>query len=579
MQTAQVTAPGSFAGEPRSVDFRDYAAAVRRRWILVLVFVILGGVAGFSYVHLTSASIDATAQVVVTAATQEPLNPPSRPDLLVNMVNEQAIATSQAVLIGADRLMHNPVTVSKLQTEAAKDLSVSVPLTSDVLQFSWKAGTAKTAEAWANAFAASYLNYRHAELASDVARLEVVYRAQVTSLAKKISSLEALLKTVPAGSSQLPDIRVTIAHDENEQGVAAGFLGVLPSYNLSGGTFISSPPAHRSGLSNQATELLSALIGLIVGLIVALIWDARDDRVHDRSQLEQALEASALAVVPQAPGGARRRQMRSSGEKVPNGVIFTRAYPDSRPADAVRALRATLVALGAGDEDKAIVVANSDPAESSSRFAADLAVAFAESGRSTLLVGTDLRSSRLAETFGVGKLTGLSNALAGEGPVDAFVHHPQQVGGIPLSATLSARLAVLPNGPLLARPLSVLDSGVMSQIVEQLRSAYDVVLFDCPLLNGTEDLVPLARLGDAVIVLAGQGRTRERLLHDIRQRLDQLGARLLGGVLITKEVARLGRPSRGPEAERAGAPGVHIEDSVGPSGEGRRPLAPDRATM
>jgi capsular exopolysaccharide synthesis family protein len=278
------------------------------------------------------------------------------------------------------------------------------------------------------------------------------------------------------------------------------------------------------------------------------VRDAFDDRVRDAVLLERELGAATLAVLPRTggrgwmPDGLRDLRRSTSGP-----AITTVARPDSRAAEAIRSLRATFVAVGAAQDLQIILLASADRNESSSRIAAELGVALAESGRRTLLVAADLRGSALSQIFELSNTTGVSQLLAGAGNPEALPQHPSFAGGVALPGAIAGRLSLLPNGPLVAQPLSVLDSDAMVRLLENLRGIYDFVLLDCPPFNVADDVVALAGLVDGVVVVASEGRTRSRVLDQLRVRLDQVGAKLIGGVLVTK---RVDRRKVGPSARR-----------------------------
>jgi len=428
------------------------------------------------------------------------------------------------------------LTQQKLQASVGKDLAVVVPVLSDVMQITWKAGTAKAAQVGANAFAAAYLQYRHGQLVAQVSGLEAALNQQLVPLDTKIASLRLTLSGLLFTSPKRTAVASQLSQYVARWAGPAGELSALQTYNLTGGTVLSAqlPPSSHTGLSHKSTEVLGVLLGLLIGLILALLRDTTDGRVRDASQLERELAVATLAVLPRATpggwGGGRLDPARATARR----AITTLAAPDSRGADAVRALRATLVAMGAGRHLKVILLANTDPAESSSRFAADLGVAMAESGRHTVLIGADLRASTLSQIFGTTRSTGVSNVLAGEGTPEALIQHPGEVGGVSLGPAVADRLTLLPNGPLLARPLSVLDSDAMVDMLKRLRDHHDLVLLDCPPFDESEDVVALAGLVDGVLVIAGEARTHRRVVDELRSQLHHVGATIIGGVLMSK---------------------------------------------
>jgi Mrp family chromosome partitioning ATPase/capsular polysaccharide biosynthesis protein len=536
MATRQFDDKSARAGEPRAVDLREYWQVVRRRWGYVVVAALAGAALAGGYAHYSGHTYTATAEVLVAPVTQGPLNLPSQVTLLVNMSTEQAVAQSGPVIDQAATLMHVKPTV--LQTEAAKDLAVSVPTTSDVLQISWQAKTAKAAQAGANAFANAYLSYRHAYLASQIASLQAVLTKQVKSLQAQISHAAAQLSGVAPGAPNHQSLSIGVNQLTNQLSNANSELTSLPTYNDSGGQVIpSSLPLSPSGLGRSVLLVMGGILGLLIGLLIAFTRDVFDDRVRDSAQFERKLGAATLAVLPSAGRGFGPRGDGQGREKQWSLPVAFTSQPEGRAAETIRWLRGTLVAV-AGRTVRTILVVGADTSVSSSRVVAELGVALAESGRSVLLIAADVHGSALPQIFGLSNKTGLLDVLDADGTLETLARHPKQAGARPLPPSIHRRLAVLASGSATEYDRSFLDSDAMAELLERQRDAYEFVLLDCPPAIAA-DVVVLAAQVDGVIALGREGRTKGRALDDLRRLLDQVGANLIGGVFIGS--GRMGR--------------------------------------
>ena len=85
--------------------------------------------------------------------------------------------------------------------------------------------------------------------------------------------------------------------------------------------------------------------------------------------------------------------------------------PKSSMSEAIRTLRTTLQFASVDKKIKTILVTSSVPGEGKSFVAANLAVAFADSGSKVLLVDCDIRKGRQHTIFGLHNKKGLSNLL------------------------------------------------------------------------------------------------------------------------------------------------------------------------
>ena len=575
MVTRQTQEYDDHAAEPRSIDLRDYWLIVRRRWLLVLAVTVLGAVLGAGYAVFAGHVYSATSQVVVTGVTQGPLNTSTQVNLQVNMSTEQAVAQSPPVIDQAARLLHIPA--ATLQAAASKRLAVAVPATSvttsNVLQISWQAGGPLAAQASADAVANAYLSYRHRELADQVTTLQSVLKKEVVSLQKQIAHLTTELSQVPSGSSSHQSLEIRLGELTSQASTADSQLTSLPTYNVTGGSVIGAAlPSTPSGISHSVMVVIGALLGLLIGLVVAYLRDAFDDRLRDAAQLERELGAPTLAVLPLAQSGrATADESRAGGQQHLAPAIVTAASPDSRAAEAVRALRATLVAIAARHEMRTLLLVGTDTSVSSSGIVAELGVALAESGRHVLLVAADMRGSSLPKIFDVPNDTGLSDLLVGGSDPEMLIRQPKQAAGAILPGAIARRLALLPSGPPMAHALAILDSGAMIGLLKSQREAYEFVVLDSPPTTAAADVYALAAHVDGVVVIARDARSRGRTVADVRRRLDQVGALLIGGVFIGKD--RSGRHRhRSPGAQPVAIPSAATPERRAPD-RARRPAA------
>jgi polysaccharide biosynthesis transport protein len=547
-----------FAAEPRSVDLREYWLVVRRHWVLVVVLTVVGAVAAVGYGVAKGPTYTATAQVVVTAPTQGPLAQSSQVNAQVNMSTEQTIAQSAPVISHAATILG--LRVAALQVAAVKDLTVTVPAstltTSNVLQISWAAHSPMAAQRGADAFAHSYLYYRHQELDGQITVLTKTLQSQLKRIQGELGTLSTQLSGDLASSTRRT-LNIRFNQLSGQGSTAQSQLAALPTYNDSGGVFIRAAiPSRPSGFGHSVLLALGVLLGLLLGLVVAFVRDAFDDKLRDPGQLERRLEAPTLAVLPRTDGG------RDGGSRQSPQIAIA-ARPEGRAADAVRVLRATVVALSARRDLRTLLVVAVDGSVPAGRVAAELGLALAESGRSVLLVASDLRGSVLPQIFDVANRAGLSDLLAKDGDPEILARQPRQASGVTLPGAIVRRLSVLPSGQLIGYGASVLDSSDMLELLASLRSAYDFVLLDAP-PTVVADAYALAPHVDGVLVLADEAQTGGRAVEAVRRRLDQVGAAVVGGVFITKAGAhrhRHGQPGTEPAASRADASEPRIRSS------------------
>jgi capsular exopolysaccharide synthesis family protein len=199
-----------------------------------------------------------------------------------------------------------------------------------------------------------------------------------------------------------------------------------------------------------------------------------------------------------------------------------------------RAARLAFITRAEESPVKVIAVVSSEAAEGRSTVAMNLALAFAEAGRQTLLIDADLRRPQIAEYLGIEGGVGLSGVLAGQAGLDTAL----QTWG-------EQKLHVLASGPLQPYPSELLGSRQMADLVARLRSEFDTIILDTPPVLPVTDGVIAALLCDGAIVVVRNGRTSRAQLGRALQALRAVGVPVLGAVRNMVPLRRSGRSAYG----------------------------------
>lgn len=217
------------------------------------------------------------------------------------------------------------------------------------------------------------------------------------------------------------------------------------------------------------------------------------------------------ACASEAPG-------RSAAEQ----VMLQR--PRSPQAEAVRALRSELSrqVFRDGAPAASLAVVSPQSQDGKSFLSANLAVAWSQAGRRTLLIDADLRGPRQHQIFGIDNATGLSSLLAGRCGLEAIVRIHDVPG-----------LYVLPAGPLPPNPLELVDGPVFRDLMGDLGRRFDQIVVDTPARAYGADALAIADRCAAALLVARRHASRLSSLAALTGRLSQGPARLAGVVMNT----------------------------------------------
>jgi protein-tyrosine kinase len=214
-----------------------------------------------------------------------------------------------------------------------------------------------------------------------------------------------------------------------------------------------------------------------------------------------------------------RAIVKVEGTEVKPGpkLIFAHDPYDPR-SEKIRALRTELLLL---NDTSAMILAlvGSGPAEGRSVLAAELALAFAQLGRRTLLVDADMRKPSQHLLFETNNTLGLAQCIDGRG--QAYMH---RVSGLPAMSLLTAGIAT-------SNPLELLSSQRFHTLADSWRNQFEFIIIDTPPVSQFADGLTVATLAGRVLVVSRSVETTFRDLKELLRRLTVTRSQILGAVI------------------------------------------------
>jgi chain length determinant protein tyrosine kinase EpsG len=204
-----------------------------------------------------------------------------------------------------------------------------------------------------------------------------------------------------------------------------------------------------------------------------------------------------------------------------NSELVVAFEPFNPCAEQIRALRTQLLIRwsNGGVSSRMLALVSPGLKDGRSYVAANLAVAFAQLGRRTLLIDADLRHPRQHQIFNVPDNVGLSSVLSGRAGREAVVSVPE-----------FGSLALLPAGAPPPNPVELLSRETFPALLRELRNDFDVILFDTPPAGSCADAQTIAFQAGSVLILARKDHTRLADTTRVMRQMTDAGAQTLGSV-------------------------------------------------
>jgi len=266
----------------------------------------------------------------------------------------------------------------------------------------------------------------------------------------------------------------------------------------------AEPPESPTSPKKNVNYAISVLAGLFVGIGVAFLIEYLDTSVKTMADAETLLGLPVLTVIPNK--GGPMPLIQDAG-RLPH-------------AEGYRILRAKLDLKVQNCIGPSLTMLSGGPGEGKSTTIFNLAIVCAQAGQSVILVDCDLRRPTLHELIGVSNERGLSNYLRGEGEAASFVQR-----------TAIPKLQVLTAGNMPMSEIGVLAGDKIRNMLDDLKSRYDLVLIDAPPVLGISDGSIIAREVDYVILVIQHRRYPREISLRAKRAIEEVHGNCVGMVL------------------------------------------------
>ncbi len=289
--------------------------------------------------------------------------------------------------------------------------------------------------------------------------------------------------------------------------------------------------------------VLGAMLGGILGLTFAVVKNYLKDtylRLEDSVRQLDALPEppNFLGVIPSIK--------KSSSYRIP---LVVNDVPNSIAAEAYRVLVAKLPFLNLGGELKTVLVTSSTRGEGKSTVSSNLAAALAQKNNKVLLIDADMRRPTQHTIFPPEQLLQITSQ-SNEDSIDSdseVMHSDTRKPGLSEALirlnnensydvlTSTIRQTGIPNlhlitgGTVPPNPIELLNSEMMTEWLEMVKSEYDVIVIDSPPVRAVADPVILATVVDAVVYVFDITKTKRfDMLTGIKHLKEVLPAKGIG---------------------------------------------------
>lgn len=318
----------------------------------------------------------------------------------------------------------------------------------------------------------------------------------------------------------------------------------------------------NSPISPQVMQSLAmgALLGLFLGIGLAFFLHYIDDTINTEEDAQRFINLPVLGSIPKITpydipesvlalktdnkaeiskntkrnnGNLNRKRKSEMQSLLGHSLIY--APKNSFKSSAKEGYRNLSVNIQFASIDKpvkSLLVTSSIPGEGKTTTASNLAITMARPDMKVLLVDADIRRPRLHRILNQNRQPGLTDLLMSSiednGHIlDDFIH-----------STAIDNLYLLPCGSHISNMESLLASQKMSDLINELKQRYDVIIIDSPPLLSVADSIALGNKVDGVLLVLFSGKTDSKTANRSIGSLERANANIIGTVITDVDYAR-----------------------------------------
>ena len=227
--------------------------------------------------------------------------------------------------------------------------------------------------------------------------------------------------------------------------------------------------------------ICSMAAAFMLGVLWVFMLRMMRNGIRSSQELEHATEVSVFAKIPES----RNRLLRDKRHK----LTLVEASPNDQASEAFRTLQ-TAVDFSLSEGQKVVMVCGLVPGVGKSFVSKNLAAVYAMNGKRVLLIDADMRKGVIRSS----KYLGLTEVLSSKIPWRETV-----------AESRCQNLFVMGCGRRLMSPSELLRHDLFKNLLEEMKSEYDMILVDTPPVSMVTDAELIFPLVDFALMVVHYG--------------------------------------------------------------------------
>lgn len=280
---------------------------------------------------------------------------------------------------------------------------------------------------------------------------------------------------------------------------------------------ISNTPCNINHIKDMAIALMA---GIFASGVLILILYILDDTIKSEKDIPVNLKLETIGTIPNT--------------NKTNNELIIETDPKSYIVECLKTTRTNILYASNINKKKAILFTSAREKEGKSFIVNNISVAFAQANKKVLIVDTNLRTPKgRSQIFENQTGEGLSDFIKEitENKLENLEKAKKYI-----KETKIPNLHILESGTIPPNPSELLSSTNMRNLLELLKSMYDLVLLDGTPSMIVSDSIALSTMVDSTILIAENKVSKINELKKTKRQIQDVGGKIMGVILNKSDV-------------------------------------------
>jgi len=235
--------------------------------------------------------------------------------------------------------------------------------------------------------------------------------------------------------------------------------------------------------------VLALFFGLMIPSIYLLIREIFDDRIRSINDLEYMLQRTVLGII------------YSNKNK---SELVVAEFPKSSISESFRNLRSSLFHKNTQVKSKVLLITSSQPSDGKSFVSLNLASSIASVGYKTILIDADLRRPNQHIKMKLDNSDGLSSYMTKNSNSEEII-----------KKTPIENLFFISAGPLVPNPSELMESGMLDELINDLKTRFDYIIIDTTPVGIVADATLMMKYASNILLVIRNNYTSKEILKNV----------------------------------------------------------------